>query len=169
MRRPLQYFAGGLNINAAQQIVGRERDHAIARRQLARNLVDARRVNSAVRRLLLCHIMEAIRTIGSFLWLFGLLAFPQLLGVLLFFRLKRYQHLVAHALAFIFPLLLFVFLSWWILIYGYFRRHPGNDPEGGQLMGFLFVVVLGGALQILGSLVAQFALHAKVGTCATTR
>jgi hypothetical protein len=114
-------------------------------------------------------MMEAILTIWSFLLFLGLLAFPQLLGVLLFFRLKRYQHFPAHVFAFIFPLLLFVFLSWLIFIYAYSRRHPGYDPEGGQLMGFMFVIVFGGALQILGGLVAQFALHAKVGTCATPK
>ena len=113
--------------------------------------------------------MEAIRTTWSFLLFFGLLAFPQLLGVLLFFRLKRYQHFLAHASAFIFPMLLFVFLSWLIFIYAYFRRHPGYDPEGGQLMGFMFVVVFGGALQILGGLVAQLALHSRVGTCARSK
>jgi hypothetical protein len=105
----------------------------------------------------------------NFMLLFGLLAFPQLLGVLLFFRLKRYRHFLAHAAAFTVPLVLFVFLSWLVFIYAYFQRHPGYDPEGGQLFGFLFIVAFGGALQILGGLIAQVALHANVRTCATTK
>ena len=112
-------------------------------------------------------MVEAIHTIWRFSLFFGLLVFPQLLGVLLFFRLKRYQHFLAHACAFIFPLVLYVFLCWLIFIYAYFQRHPGYDPEGGQLFGFLAVVTFGGALQILGALIAHLLLHGRVGTCAT--
>ena len=114
--------------------------------------------------------MEAIQSTWSFLLLFRLLAFPQLLGVLLLFRLKRHQHFLSHGSAFVVvPLLLFVSLSLLTFIYAYFRQHPGYDPEGGQLMGFLFVVIFGGAVQILAGLVAQLALHSRVDTCARSK
>src|SRR5207244_2229279 len=39
-------------VSAAEQIVGRERNHGACHRQLVRNVVVARRVNSTVRRLM---------------------------------------------------------------------------------------------------------------------
>jgi len=114
--------------------------------------------------------VEAIQTTWSFLLLFRLLAFPQLLGVLLLFRLKQLSTFSFHGSAFVVvPLLLFVSLSWLMFIYAYFRRHPSYDPEGGQLMGFLFVLMFGGTVQILAGLVAQLALHSRVGTCARSK
>ena len=114
--------------------------------------------------------MEAIQSTWSFLLLFRLLAFPQLLGVLLLFRLKQLSTFSFHGSAFVVvPLLLFVSLSWLMFIYAYFRQHPGYDPEGGQLMGFLFVLMFGGTVQILAGLVAQLALHSRVGTCARSK
>ena len=109
--------------------------------------------------------MEALRTTWSFFLLFSLLAFAQLVGVLVFFRLKRYQHLLAHLSAFSIPVFLVIGFCWMIFIYRYYQAHP-DDRDGGQLLGASLIILFGAGLEILLGAVVQVALHARVQTCA---
>ena len=109
--------------------------------------------------------MEAIRTIWSFSILFGTLAFTQVLGVLLFFQVKRYQHFLAHFSGFVLPIVLSVAFCWMVYIYRYYTLHP-DDHDGGQLFGALMIILLAVGAQTLIGMIAQMILHAKVHSCA---
>jgi len=111
--------------------------------------------------------MEAIRTIWSFALLFGTLAFAQLLGVLLFFQIKRYQHFLAHFSGFVLPIVLSVAFCWMVYIFRYYRFHP-DDRDGGQLLGALMIIMLAVGAQVLIGMFAQMALHAKVHSCSAS-
>ena len=108
--------------------------------------------------------MEAIRTIWSFVVLCGLLAFAQVMGVLFFFAVKRYQHFVAHLSGFVIPILLSVGFCWFIYIYRYYHLHP-DDRDGGQLLGAMGVIAVAVTIQIVVGLTAQIGLHSRVVTC----
>lgn len=110
--------------------------------------------------------MEAIRTILNFLVFFGALACAQLLGVILFFVVKRYQHFVAHLSGFVIPIFLSVVFCWFIFIYRYYLLHP-DDHCGGQLIGAMGALALAVAIQVIVGLTAQLGLHEPVRTCAS--
>ena len=110
--------------------------------------------------------MEAIRTIWTFVVLFGLLALAQLIGVSLFLVVKRYQHFVAHFSGFVVPIFLSVGFCWYIYLYRYYQLRP-DDHCGGQLLGAMGVIALGVAVQIIVGLTAQFGLHSRLPTCAS--
>ena len=109
--------------------------------------------------------MEALHTIWSFVLLFSLLAFGQLLGVLLFFVLKGRPHILAHFLSFVAPVLLSILFIWMIFIYRYYQAHP-NDHDGGQLFGASMIMLLSICLQLGVGVVVQVALHSRTGVCA---
>lgn len=109
--------------------------------------------------------MEAIRTIWSFVLLFSLIAFPQLAGILLFFRIKRFAHLLAHLLGFLIPIVLSVGFAWMIFIYRYYQAHP-DDHDGGQLFGASIIILSVFCMQIVFGAIAQITLHAKINNCA---
>ena len=111
--------------------------------------------------------MRAVQTIWNFLWLFSVLAFAQLFGFLLFLRLKRHAHFLAHFLGFVAPVLLSLLFLWMILIYRYYQAHP-LVPCGGQLFAASLVMLLSGGLQLVFGAIAQIALHSRVDGCAKT-
>ena len=102
--------------------------------------------------------MEAVRTIWSFLLLFSVLAFAQLFGVLLFLRLKRHAHFLAHFLGFVAPVLLSLVFFWMVYIYRYYQAHP-DESCGGPLLGGLLIMLFGAGLQLLFGTFAQITLH----------
>jgi|ERR1041385_6230671 CDP-diglyceride synthetase len=108
-------------------------------------------------------MLAALRVIFSFSLLFSLFAFSLLMGVLLFFRLQRF-HLLAHVLGTLLPLALFVFFSWLILIYKFYRAHP-DERCGGPLMGAFGIIALGAVVLAVMSPFAQGLLHAKSTGC----
>ena len=108
--------------------------------------------------------MEAIRTIWSFVVLFGLVALAQLMGVALFFVVKSYQHFIAHFSGFVIPIFLSVGFCWYIYLYRYYRLHP-DDHDGGQLFGAMGIMALVVTVQIIVGLTTQFGLHSRVQTC----
>jgi hypothetical protein len=110
-------------------------------------------------------MMEAITTTLAFLRLISLLVFPQLLGVLLFLRLRSLHHLMAHLLGFLLPTISYIGLCWMVFIYGYYRAHP-DDHCGGQLLGALGVISVGSAIHILCGLMVQGMTHGRSHTCA---
>lgn len=102
--------------------------------------------------------MEAVQTIWGFLLLFSVLAFSQLFGVLLFLRLKRHAHFLAHVLGFVAPVVLSLLFFWMVYIYRYYQAHP-DEACGGPLLGGLLIMLLGGCSQIVFGTFAQIAVH----------
>ena len=109
--------------------------------------------------------MEAVQTIWNFLLLGAMLAFPQLLGILLFFLLKGRPHFLAHAISFVTPVLLSIFFIWMIFIYRYYQAHP-DEHCGMPLLGGLMLILVGGCLQLVFGAFAQAALHSRTAVCA---
>jgi hypothetical protein len=105
--------------------------------------------------------MEAIRTIWAFVLLFGMFAFAQLLGVLVYFRVRRYQNFLAHSLGFLTPPLVYYGFSWMVFVYRYYEAHP-DDRCGGQALGAAFIILSGTVTQIVFSLIAQIGLNKRV-------
>ena len=109
--------------------------------------------------------MEVAHTIWSFVLLFSVLVFPQLLGVLLFFLLKGRPHFLAHALSFVSPILLSILFTWMIFIYRYYQAHP-DERCGGPLLGGLLIMLVGVVLQLVFGVLVQLALHSRTAVCA---
>lgn len=108
-------------------------------------------------------MIEALGIIWSFLLLFSIFAFSALMGILVFFRLRRH-HFLAHLLGTLLPFVLFIFFSWLIYVYGFYREHP-DERCGGPLLGALGIMTLG--TLVLGALspLAQWLLHTSVEGC----
>ena len=102
--------------------------------------------------------MEALWTIWNFLLLFCLLAFPQLLGALVYFKLKPVHRWVGRVAGTLLPVILFIGFSWLIFVYRYYKLHP-DDRCGGQLLGASLFVLVGSVLEIGLSGVVQLLLH----------
>ena len=102
--------------------------------------------------------MEALSTIWSFLLLGCLIAFPQLLGVLVYFKLKPVHRWLARVAGTLLPVILFIVFSWMVFVYRYYKLHP-DDSCGGQLFGASFLVLGGSVLEIGLSVVAQVLLY----------
>jgi hypothetical protein len=112
--------------------------------------------------------MEAVQIIRNFVFLFSTMLFPQLLGVLLFFRLKGRPHFLAHALSFVTPILLSMFFAWTIFMYRYYQLQP-DERCGGPLLGALMLMLVSAGLQSVFGTLAQVALHARTAVCARRR
>ena len=112
--------------------------------------------------------MEAVHTIWNFVLMFSMIVFPQLLGVLLFFLLKGRPHFLAHALSFVAPILLSMFLVWMIFMYRYYQLHP-DERCGGPLLGSFLIMLVSAGLQSVFGTLAQVALHARTAACARRR
>lgn len=106
---------------------------------------------------------EALQTTLNLFLLFSLFAFSVLMGVLLFFRLQRF-HSLAHLLGGVLPFVLFIFFSWLIFVYRYYRAHP-DDSCGGQLIGALGIVSLGTVILLVVSPLAQWLVHVSSHSC----
>src|SRR5262245_53784436 len=112
-------------------------------------------------------MLEALQIIFSFLLLFSIFAFSLLMGVLLFFRLRRF-HFLAHFLGALLPLFLFVFFSWLTYLYGFYRAHP-NERCGGPLLGALGIIALGTFVLLAISPFAQWLVHSNSRGCDARR
>lgn len=109
--------------------------------------------------------METLYELWNFVPLFSVLVFPQLFGILLFFRLKGRWHFLAHFLGFLTPIVLTVVFEWMIFMYRYYNGHP-NDTSDGHLMGASLLILVSVALQFVVGLFAQLMLHAIKDLCA---
>lgn len=108
-------------------------------------------------------MIEALGIIWSFLLLFSIFAFSLLMGILLSFRLRRF-HFLAHLFGTLLPLVLFIFFSWLIYIYRFYRAHP-DEQCGGPLLGALGIIALGTCALAVISPFAQWLLHANRQGC----
>jgi 4-amino-4-deoxy-L-arabinose transferase-like glycosyltransferase len=101
--------------------------------------------------------MEVLHTIWSFLLLFSLILFAQLLGALAYFKLERSHLWLARVVGVVIALFTFVGFSWMIFIYRYYKLHP-DDRDGGQLLGASLIIMMGAVIEILLSVVSQVLL-----------
>ena len=103
---------------------------------------------------------ELIRTVWGFLLLFSIWALPQLLGILVYFRIRRYQGIAAHAVGFLLPPILFFYLACLFLVYLPAKAHP-NETCGMPVVAAVAMVWLGTFTSIVGSLIFQLTLRSR--------
>ena len=99
-----------------------------------------------------------MQLLWGLLLLFSVLAVPLLLGVLVYFRLRRFHDFLAHAVGFLLPPILFFYLACLFWVYLPAKAHP-NETCGMPLVAAVMMVYLGTFITILGSLIFQLALH----------
>ena len=104
--------------------------------------------------------MESIRPIWNLFLLLSMLTMPQLLGVLAYFRIRRYQRFVAHLAGVLIPPILFFYFAWLHWVYLPQKEHA-NEGCGMAGVAAAFIVLLGTGAQIFFSLVAQLILRAR--------
>lgn len=104
--------------------------------------------------------MEALQVILNLFMLFSLWAVPQLLGVLLYFRLRRRHNFLAHLAGFIIPPVLFFYLARIVLVYSYYKAHP-NELCGGALIGAAFIILFGTVAQLIFGMIIQLKLQGR--------
>ena len=104
--------------------------------------------------------MEAIYTIWNLFLVFSMLSLPQLLGVLAYFRIRRYQNFLAHLVGFLIPPILFFYFSWLFWIYLPHKAHP-HDGCGMPGAAAALIVLLGTVAQIAFSFIAQLMLRGR--------
>ena len=106
--------------------------------------------------------MESLHTLWNYFQFLSVLIVPQLLGVLAYFRFRRF-HLLAHVAGFLIPPLLFVYLAGVIVISSAAREAQARGDEVcGTFTGMMLLAILFGAgLQAACSLGAQITLHAR--------
>jgi hypothetical protein len=102
--------------------------------------------------------MESVRAMWNLFLFLSILTVPQLLGVLVYFRVRRYQRFVAHLVGFLTPPVLFFCHSWLFWLYLPQRAYP-DDAYGMAALGAVIVILLGTIGQIAASLIAQLALR----------
>ena len=104
--------------------------------------------------------MESIQTIWNLFLFFSVLALPQLLGVLVYFRIRRFQNLLAHLVGFLIPPALYFYFSWLLFVY---LPHKDHAEEGCGMAAVAagFIVLIGTGAQIIFSLIAQLVLRSR--------
>jgi hypothetical protein len=101
--------------------------------------------------------METLQITWSSLSLFSLFAVPQLLGVLIYFRLRRFRKVLAHVAGFLLTTTAFFCLADFLLVYLPAKAHP-DERCGLALMGGVFMVLGGTLITIFASLTIQLIL-----------
>ena len=94
------------------------------------------------------------------------LTLPLLLGVLVYFRLREYQHSIAHLVGFLVPpILSFYFLRMVVIAdMARMRAEYGRSTCGMAALAEAIAVLTGIGIQILFSVVAQIVLHGREQT-----
>lgn len=102
--------------------------------------------------------MESLFTAWRFLLLFGIFAFTQLLGVLLYFRLRWAPRWIAVIAGILAPAVFFVFLAP-IFLFAGMREAAADGPTCGMpAMGAILFLYAGTIVQLFIGLVVQVAL-----------
>jgi len=89
-----------------------------------------------------------------------MLAMPLLLGVLVYYRIRRYQRLVAHIVGFLLPPILFFYLAslFWVYLPG--KAHP-NETCGMPMVAAVMMVWLGTFITVFSSFIFQTCLTSQ--------
>jgi hypothetical protein len=100
--------------------------------------------------------------------MFGMIGVPQLLGVLAYFRVRKYHDFIAHIVGFLIPPALFFYLSRVMLISSV--EESQGERVCGTYIGMMAIMILfGTGVQIFLSLIAQLVLHGRQRTSAIPR
>jgi hypothetical protein len=107
--------------------------------------------------------MEAMRAVWGLFLLLSLMGVPQLLGLLTYFRVRKYHDFLAHLVGFLVPPILFFYLSGVIIFSSATREAQALGQEiCGTFVGMMvLMILLGTGIQVFFSLMAQLALHAR--------
>jgi hypothetical protein len=102
--------------------------------------------------------------------MFGMIGVPQLLGVLAYFRVRKYHDFIAHIVGFLIPPALFFYLSRVMLILSVEEIQSQGERVCGTHIGMMAIMILfGTGVQIFLSLIAQLVLHGRQRTSAIPR
>jgi hypothetical protein len=104
--------------------------------------------------------MKLLSSIWDLLLLLGILGVPQLLGVLAYLRLRKYQAFLAHVLSFLIPPIIFFYFARMIFV----SEAQHIQSQGGRVCGgfagvAIITILLGTAAQIFFSILVQLVLH----------
>lgn len=107
--------------------------------------------------------MKSLGTIWNLFLFFSLLSFPQFLGVLAYFRIRKYHDLLAHLIGALLPPISFFYLARVITISSAVQEAQSRgEVVCGTFTGMMVIALLFGAgLQTTFSLIAQLMLHAR--------
>lgn len=106
--------------------------------------------------------MSTLQTIWHLLSMIGLLAIPQVLGILIYFRLKALNDFLAHLIGFLVPPVLFLALA--VIMLGAASQEIQQEGERvcGTFVGMMSLAILTTTgLQVFVSFIAQLALHVR--------
>lgn len=108
-------------------------------------------------------LMESLGTIWNLFLLLSMLSFPQFLGVLAYFRIRKYHDLSAHLIGVLLPPLSFFYLARVITISSAVQEAQSRgEVVCGTFAGMMVIALLFGAgLQATFSLITQLMLHAR--------
>ena len=112
--------------------------------------------------------MESLFIAWRFLLLFGIFAFTQLLGVLLYFRLRWAPRWIAVIAGILAPAVFFVFLAPIFLFAGMREASDGRPGCGNPAMGAILLLYAGTIVQLFVGLVVQMVLLARRRQAATS-
>ena len=106
--------------------------------------------------------MQTLLGIWRLLSMLGFLVVPQLLGVLAYFTIRKYGHLLAHLVGFLLPPVLFFFLAQIMLSATVQEIQSDGERVCGTFVGMMAMAILfGTGVQVLLSLLAQFVLYTR--------
>ena len=107
--------------------------------------------------------METLGTIWNLLLFLSLLGIPQFLGVLAYFRVRKYHDLSAHLIGVLLPPVSFFYLARAITISSAVQEAQARgEVVCGTFAGMMVIALLFGAgLQATFGLIVQLMLHAR--------
>ena len=98
----------------------------------------------------------------------GFLAVPQLLGVLAYFRIRKYGGFLAHLVGVLLPPVLFFYLAQLMLSSSVREIQSHGERVCGTFIGVMSLAILfGTGAQALLSMGAQLMLYRRAGTAIT--
>ena len=105
--------------------------------------------------------MQTLLTVWRFLLLAGILVFPQLLGVLLYYRLHRAPRWIAFIAAALVPAIVFFFLAPFFLFAGVREAFARGDRCGMPVMAATMMLFAGTIMQLGAGLFTQMVMATR--------
>jgi len=105
--------------------------------------------------------MQTLLAVWNFVLLAGIIAFPQLVGVLLYYRLTWAPRWVGAIVAALAPAVLFFWLARIILAAGLRKAFPNGMGCGMPVVFAIFVLFAGTAVQLVLGVITQMVLSRR--------